>query len=138
VEKEENMAKEQPLEVQQKKELISKEEKTVPAKYYIPPADIYETDDAMTVILEVPGVERKNLNIVLENDSLKIDAHIDFAHYEGCEPVYTEYNIGHFQRAFTLSSKIDQDKITAELNDGVLTLTLKKSKEATPRRISLN
>ena len=132
------MAKAQALEVQRKKELVAKEEKTVPAKYYIPPADIYETDDALTVILEVPGVEKKNVNINLENDVLKIDAQIDFAKYEGYEPVYTEYNVGHFQRAFTLSSKIDQDKITAEFNDGVLTLTLKKSKEVTPRRISLS
>ena len=132
------MAKAQALEVQQKKELVAKEEKTIPAKHYIPLADIYETDDALTLSLEVPGVEKKNLNIRLENDVLKIDAQIDFAKYEGYEPVYTEYNVGHFQRAFTLSSKIDQDKITAELNDGVLTLTLKKSEEATPRRISLS
>jgi HSP20 family protein len=76
--------------------------------------------------------------VKLENDVLQIDAQIDFAKYEGYEPVYTEYNVGHFQRAFALSSKIDQDKISAELNDGVLTLTLKKSKEATPRRISLS
>jgi HSP20 family protein len=132
------MAKAQAIEVQQKKELVSKEEKTIPAKHYIPPADIYETDDALTLILEVPGVEKKNLNIRLENDALKIDAQIDFAKYEGYEPVYTEYNVGHFQRAFSLSSKIDQDKITAELNDGVLTVTLKKSKEVTPRRIPLS
>jgi HSP20 family protein len=135
---EDNMAKSQTLEVQQKKELVSKEEKTVPARYYVPAADIFETEDALTVILEVPGVEKKNLNVKLESDVLQIDAQIDFATYEGYEPVYTEYNVGHFQRAFTLSSKIDQDKITAELNDGVLTLTLKKSKEATPRRISLS
>jgi HSP20 family protein len=132
------MAKSQTLEVQHKKELVSKEEKTVPARYYVPAADIFETEDALTVILEVPGVEKKNLNVKLESDVLQVDAQIDFANYEGYEPVYTEYNVGHFQRAFTLSSKIDQDKITAELNDGVLTLTLKKSKEATPRRISLS
>ncbi len=132
------MAKAQALEVQEKKELVSKEEKTVPAKYYVPPADIYETDDALTVILEVPGVEKENLNIGLENDVLKIDAAIDFAKYEGYEPVYTEYSIGHFQRAFTLSSKIDRDKITAELADGVLTLALMKVKEAKARRIALS
>ena len=132
------MAKSQTLEVQQKKELVSKEEKTVPARYYVPAADIFETEDALTVILEVPGVEKKNLNVKLESDVLQIDAQIDFANYEGYEPVYTEYNVGHFQRAFTLSSKIDQDKITAELHDGVLTLTLKKLKEAMPRRISLS
>jgi HSP20 family protein len=85
----------------------------------------------------VPGVEKKDLNVKLENDVLQIDAQIDFTNYDGYEPVCTEYNVGHFQRAFKLSSKLDQDKISAELNDGVLTLTLKKSKEATPRRISL-
>ena len=132
------MAKAQALEVQEKKELLSKEEKTVPAKYYIPPADIYETDDALSVVLEVPGVEKNNLNISLENDVLKIDAQIDLAQYEGHEPIYTEYSVGHFQRAFTLSSKIDQDNISAELTDGVLTLTLKKLKEAKLRRIALS
>jgi HSP20 family protein len=132
------MAKAQALEVQQKKELVSKEEKTVPARYFVPPADIYETDEALTVVLEVAGVEKKNLDIKLENDVLRLDAQIDLGKYDGFEPVYTEYNIGHFQRAFALSSKIDQDGISAELEDGVLTLTLRKAKEAMPRRIPLS
>jgi hypothetical protein len=51
-------------------------------------------------------------------------------------PVYAEYDVGHFTRAFTLSDKIDQEGISAELADGVLTLTLKKSKAALPRRTS--
>jgi HSP20 family molecular chaperone IbpA len=57
--------------------------------------------------------------------------------FRASEPVYSEYNIGHYARAFTLSDKIDQDGISAELEDGVLTLTLKKSKEALLRRIAL-
>jgi HSP20 family protein len=132
------MAKPQTLEVQQKKELVSKEEKTVPGRYFVPPADIYETAEALTVVLELPGVEKKNLDVKLENDVLQIDAQIDLGKYEGYEPVYTEYNIGHFQRAFALSGKIDQNGITAEFNDGVLTLTLKKAEKAMPRRISLS
>jgi HSP20 family protein len=54
------------------------------------------------------------------------------------EPVYTEYNIGHYARAFTLSGKIDRDGISAQLDDGVLTLTLPKAKESKPRRIAVN
>ena len=132
------MADTQSLEVQQKKELAAKEEKTVPARYYVPPADIYETDEALHVILEVPGVEKDRLDIQLENDTLKIEAQIQLGKYEGFDPVYTEYNIGHFQRAFTLPNKIDQNRISAELNDGVLTLTLMKAKEAKARSIPLN
>ena len=54
------------------------------------------------------------------------------------DPLYTEYNIRHFARSFTLSNKIDQQKISAQLDDGVLTLTLKKAKEAMPRRIAIS
>jgi HSP20 family molecular chaperone IbpA len=53
------------------------------------------------------------------------------------EPLYTEYNVGHFARSFTLSNKIDQQQIGATLEDGVLTLTLKKAKEAVSRKISV-
>jgi HSP20 family protein len=54
------------------------------------------------------------------------------------EPVYTEYNIGHYTRSFSLSSRIDQQAINADVSDGVLTLTLPKVKEAVPRRIAIN
>ena len=131
------MAASQELSVRDKKELVSKDEKTVPGRYYIPYADIHETDDALTVVMEVPGVEKKDLNVALENDVLRVDAQIDFAKYEDLEPVYTEYNVGHYTRSFTLSNKIDQERISAQLDDGVLTLTLPKAKEAQPRKVSI-
>jgi HSP20 family protein len=131
------MAQSQALEPREKKELVSKEEKTVPARYYVPNTDIHETEDALTVVMELPGVDKKDLSIDLENDTLRVDARIDFSKYEGLDPLYTEYNVGHFTRAFTLSSKIDQQQISAQLEDGVLTLTLKKSQEAMPRKIAI-
>jgi HSP20 family protein len=131
------MAKSQELSVQQKKELASKEEKTVPSRYYVPNTDIYETDEALTLAMEMPGVEKKDLDVRLENDVLHVEGRIDFAKYQGLEPVYAEYNVGHFTRAFTLSNKIDQEGIRAELADGVLTLTLQKAKTAQPRRIEI-
>ena len=100
------MAQSQALEAQEKKELVSKEEKTVPARYYVPNTDIHENDDALVLVMELPGVDKKDLSVDLENDVLKIDARIDFSKYEGLDPLYTEYNVGHFSRAFTLSSKI--------------------------------
>lgn len=131
------MAAAQALEVQDKKELVSREEKTVPARYYVPATDIYETDDALTVVMEVPGVERKDIDINLERDVIRVEARIDPSKYDGLDPLYTEYNVGHFARAFSLSGKIDQQQIGAQLEDGVLTLTLKKSRDAVPRRIEI-
>jgi HSP20 family protein len=132
------MAESQDLAVQEKKELVTKEEKTVPARYYVQNTDIYETDDALTVVMEIPGVEKKDVDVSIENDVVRVEGRIDFAKYEGLEPLYTEYNVGHFARAFTLSNKIDQQQIAAQLDDGVLTLTLKKVKEAMPIKIAIN
>jgi HSP20 family protein len=127
----------QELEAREKKELVSKEEKTVPARYFVPSTDIHETEDALIVVMEVPGVEKKDLAVDLENDVLRIDARIDPGKYEGLQPLYTEYNVGHFARAFTLSHHLDQQQIEATLNDGVLTVTLKKAQKARPRQIEI-
>ena len=132
------MARSQALEVQQKRELSTKEEQTVPARYFVPNTDIYETDNALVVVMEIPGVQNKDLDVQIENDVLKVEGRIDFGNYKGLDPLYTEYNVGHFARAFTISSKIDQQQISAQLEDGVLTLTLKKAAQAMPRRIAVN
>jgi HSP20 family protein len=131
------MSDTQELAVREKQELANKEEKTIPGRYFVPQADIFETDDALTVIMEMPGVEKKNVSIALENDIVRVEGQIDFGQYHGMEPVYTEYNVGHYARGFTLSSKIDRDSISAQLDDGVLTLTLPKVKESVPRRIAV-
>lgn len=131
------MANSQELAVQEKKELLSKEEKTVPARYYVPNTDIYESEETLTVVMEIPGVEKKDVEVNVENDVLRVEGRIDFGKYDGLEPLYTEYNVGHFARAFTLSNRIDQQRIGAQLEDGVLTLTLHKAKEAIPRKIAI-
>src|ERR1700727_3129056 len=86
------MVEKQELSVREKKELVAKEEKTIPGRYYIPYADIYETDDALAVVLEMPGVEKKDLKVALENDVLKVDGQIDFTKYKDLEPVYIHKN----------------------------------------------
>jgi HSP20 family molecular chaperone IbpA len=131
------MATAQELAVRDKKELVTKDEKTVPGRYFVPYADIYETDDALSVVMEMPGVEKKDVDVALENGVLRVEGRIDFSKYDGMDPVYTEYNVGHYARSFTLSNKVDQEGISAQLDDGVLTLTLPKAKEAQPRRISI-
>lgn len=126
------------LEVQQKKELQEKEEKTVPGRFYVPYTDIYETDKALVVVMEMPGVDKKDIDIKLEKNEISIEGRIDFNKYEGYKPTYTEYNVGHFSRSFRLSSEIDQGAIEANVENGVLTLNLPKIPEAAPRKIQIN
>jgi HSP20 family protein len=132
------MDTQQELQVQQKREVESKQEATIPARVFVPATDIFETDEALTVILEMPGIDKDKVDVKVENDVLQIEGWIDFSRYEGLQPVYTEYNIGNFARSFQLSSKIDQDRISAELRDGVMTLVLPKSERAKPRKIAVS
>jgi HSP20 family protein len=131
------MAAKQELQVQQKRELETKEETTVPTRTYVPTADIFETGDALHVILEMPGVEKTNVDVTVEDGVLKVEGRLDFSNYKNLAPLYTEYNVGHYARSFRLSSQIDQNEIGAELSDGVLTLTLPKVEEARPRTIQI-
>jgi HSP20 family protein len=131
------MATNQELQVQQKRELENKEEATTPTRVFAPIADIYETNDALTVILEMPGVEKNNVDIRVEDDILRVNGQLDLSKYKGLLPLYTEYNIGNYARNFRLSNRIDQNKIAAELKDGVLRLTLPKAEEAKPRTIEI-
>jgi HSP20 family protein len=132
------MASRQELQVQQKRELEKKEETTIPARVFLPTADIYETNDALNVVLEMPGVEKSSVEVRVEDGVLKIDGRLDFSKYQGLQPLYTEYNVGHYSRSFRLSSTIDQNKIGAELKDGVISLVLPKVEEAKPRTIQVN
>ena len=131
------MSDSQELAVSEKRELAGKEEKTVPGRFFIPVTDIQETDAALTVVMEMPGVEKGNVSVALESDVLRVEGRIDLSKYKELEPLYTEYNVGHYARGFTLSGKIDRDGIGAQMNDGVLTLTLPKAREAMPRRIEI-
>jgi len=125
------------LETVEKKELKTREEMTTPGRYYVPYTDIYETEKALVVVMEMPGVEKNDLDIKLDKDVLTVEGRINFSKYENMKPLYTEYNVGHYRRSFTLSSEIDQEGISAGMTDGVLTLELPKAEEARPRRIEV-
>ena len=132
------MAPGQDLQVQEKRALQKQDEATIPVRTFLPTTDIFETEDALTVVMEMPGVDKANLEINVENDVLRVSGRIDLAKYEKLAPVYTEYNIGHYRRTFTLpSSRINQERIAADINDGVLRLTLPKLEQAKPRRIQI-
>jgi len=129
------MTSAQELQVQKKREVEKREETTIPARVFLPNADIYETSGELKVILEMPGIEKDNVEINLEDDVLDVQGRLDLAKYGGLQPLYTEYNVGHYARSFQLSSKIDRNKIAAEMKDGILSLTLPKLEEVKPRTI---
>jgi HSP20 family molecular chaperone IbpA len=128
----------QELQVQQKRELGNKQEQTVPTRTYVPTADIFETEAALTVSLEMPGVDKGAVDVNVEDGVLTVEGRLDFSKYEGMQPLYTEYNVGNYRRSFSLSNKIDQSRISAEMSDGVLTLVLPKAEEAKPRRVAIS
>lgn len=124
--------------VQEKREIKNEKEATVPGKRYLPATDIVETDKELLLYLEMPGVKRDQVNIRLEKNVLAIDGSIDSTPYADMQPLYTEYNIGHFARRFELSNQIDQGGIAAKMENGVLLLTLPKVPEQQPKMISIS
>jgi len=132
------MADAQELQVQKKREVERKTEATTPARVFVPVTDIFETPQALTVVLEMPGADRNSLEASVENDVVTIEGRIDFAKYGGMQPVYTEYNIGHYARSFQISNRIDQGKISAEIKDGVVTVVLPKAEQARQRKIPVS
>ena len=132
------MADNQEVQVQPKREVERAEESTRPMRAFTPSADIFETEEMLTVVLEMPGVSKDNVDINVENGMLSIEGRIDFEKYDGLRPVYSEYNVGPYRRSFRLSNQVDQSKIAAEMQDGIITLTLPKPEKAKPRRIEVS
>jgi HSP20 family protein len=131
------MASPQELQVQQKREVEKAQESTTPMRAFLPVTDIYETEQALTLVMEMPGVGKDGLDVNVDSGVLTVEGRINFDKYDGLQPLYTEYNIGPYRRSFRLPSQINQDGITAEITDGVVTLVLPKAEEARPRRITI-
>lgn len=120
------------------KEEIQKEhgEPTKTGVHYLPTVDIFETEQAITLVADLPGVTKEHLDINVEDKQLTITGLVQEPE-ERFHPVHTEYGIGGYTRSFKLGDTIDQSKIDASLKDGVLTLVLTKADKLRPRRIEI-
>jgi HSP20 family protein len=129
---------EKSLEVQ-KQELAETEEveRTRECACYIPRADIYETEDNIVVVADMPGVDQKSIDISLEKYILTINGYVEPPEIEGYSLAWAEYDIGDYQRSFRISNEIDRDKIEATIKDGVLRLFLPKAEQAKLKKISV-
>lgn len=108
-----------------------------PSRTYIPHSDIIEREDALVLLLDMPGVEEKSLNIDLEKDTLTISGQINVPKCDKHQLLYGEYGGGWYKRSFALADWFDSEKVQAELKDGVLTLTLPKSEKVKPKKITV-
>jgi HSP20 family molecular chaperone IbpA len=104
-------------------------------RYVAPPVDIYETRDGLVVLADLPGVAKDALEVRVDNHVLTIRGHA--RHMVPGELTYREYELVNFFRQFELSDTVDQGRITADLQCGVLTLNLPKAEEAKPRQIEV-
>lgn len=121
----------------QEVEVVAGTERTRSGKAYIPRADIYETEEAMVVVADMPGVDENAVDITLEKNVLSLIGYVNFKRPENVGLVYAEYDVGDYERKFTISDNIDRDKIEATMKDGVLKLYLPKAAPVKARRISV-
>ncbi len=124
------------IQVKEKQDVASPEQ-TTPGPYFTPAVDIFETDEAITLMADLPGVKSDDLSIDLNDDVLTLAGVIAPFEEKDEEDVLIEYEVGRYYRQFTLSDIIDQNSIEAKLNDGVLHLTLPKAEKAKPRKIEI-
>jgi HSP20 family protein len=129
------MADESNIQVRDKEELTN-EEGTREGPYFKPAVDIWETEDALTVQADVPGARPEDFDIDLRESVLTIQASTNGVE-DRWNRVYEEYRTGNFMRQFRLGQNIDQDKISANIENGVLTLSLPKAERAKPRKIEV-
>jgi len=108
-----------------------------PAPHVVPPVDVFEDDAGITLLADLPGVNRERLSVRVEGDSLLIEGTVDVAGPKDMDIVYGEAQVPAYRREFALSRELDASRIEAQLKDGVLRLTIPKAEEARPRRIEV-
>ena len=112
-------------------------ERTRTRRVHTPATDIYETDQGLVLLIDLPGVVPEAIDVALEQHVLTVRAHTEDRPPPGYSLVYQEYEPGDFERSFTLSDRVDAGRIEARMTDGVLRLLVPKPKAAEARRIQV-
>ena len=107
------------------------------ARAMLPRVDVLEDDTGITLLADLPGVPKDQLELKVDGDTLLIEGTVTPQTPERLEPVYAEVRVPRYRRVFTLSRELDAGRIEANLKDGVLNLRIPKQEHAQPRRISV-
>jgi HSP20 family molecular chaperone IbpA len=126
------------LKIREKQEVTAPGEQTRPGVVYTPDVDIFESDNEITLLADMPGVTSDTLSIDLRDDVLTLTGGTDSDVEISEKPIVIEYGVGTYHRQFSLSEVIDQTRISAELKNGVLRLVLPKVEKAAPRKITVS
>ncbi|MCE5212898.1 MAG: Hsp20/alpha crystallin family protein, partial [Deltaproteobacteria bacterium] len=108
-------------------------EKIRNVKTFVPRVDIYETKEALFLIADMPGVDEKTVDVELEKNILTISGRVENGKVKDYSLVFSEYEVGDYERTFTLSDEIDREKIKATVKQGVLRLELPKAEKVKPK-----
>jgi HSP20 family molecular chaperone IbpA len=125
------------LQVREKRELQADAEQTRSGLVFTPAVDIFESEEEITLLADMPGVPSDGVTIDLQNDELKVAGEVEPQGSENETSLVREYETGRFHRHFSLSDRIDQSRISASMKDGVLRLVLPKVEKAKPRKIEV-
>lgn len=107
----------------------------IPERAIRPAVDIYETEEGLTMLADLPGVAKDGLSIDIDQSVLTLRGDVESTGRG--ESLHREFALGSYYRRFNLPNELDFDKVSAELKDGVLTLTMPKSEAAKPRKIDI-
>lgn len=103
----------------------------------LPAVDVFEDNAGITLLADMPGVPREQLDIKVEGEELLIEGGVQPRTPDGLEAIYAEVRAPRYRRSFTLSRELDTTRIEANLKDGVLSLRIPKQAHAQPRKINV-
>jgi HSP20 family protein len=112
-------------------------ERTRNRKVFVPKVDIIETGDAMVMYADMPGADEKSVEVTLEKNILTIAGTVKPQEFPGRSIAYSEYDVGDYERVFTVSDEVDRDRIAAIVKNGVLKLTLHKALQVEVKKIAV-
>jgi len=105
------------------------------APTYLPPVDIYEKENTLFVVADMPGIDDKSIDVNFEKGVLTVRGHVEDKPKEGLKPIYCEYNVGDYERSFSIPESIDIERVEASVKNGVLKIKLPRSRRPDLKKI---
>jgi HSP20 family molecular chaperone IbpA len=112
-------------------------ERTKNRRVFVPRVDIIDTKEAVVMYADMPGVDQNSLEVTIDKNVLTISGAVEPPEFKGRSIAYAEYDVGDYDRSFTISNDIDRDNVEALIKNGVLKLVLHKAPEAAVKKITV-